>query len=795
MNSAVEPQPRAMRTRLTYFVSTESQPRARRAADVVTVVIGVLLSLWGIVGITVQPPWEQALADAVSAFPGWAQSIFSITYLFGLIYGLVILIAVIAGGRRRWGAIRDVLLSVVVATGLGLLLGWVEVGDLPYVLPELGLSNPVPRFPVIRVLLIAAILIAASPHLSRPVRRLGWVTILMTALCATALGYGDMSDTIGGLGIGMMVAGTVLLIFGSPKGYPDPESVRSALEAMGLDVVNVAINHQQSWGVRRFTAQTMDGKQIAIKAYGRDATDSQLGAKAWRTLKYREEGRVLGYSRLQAVEHEALTTMVAQRGGVRVPEILAVGQATQEIALLATNETGVPIGEVSSEEITDELLEELWREITRLHSANISHGGLTTESIHLENGRITVRDFSHASLVAGEADHSRDFVELMFSLSLLVGSERALNSAVAGLGMDAVIATLPYMQLAALGPDTRKLAEKPKPVMKDLQATAVAVTGQELPEPVQLVRVSLRRLLTAALILLAAWALIPLFTDVDYASVWAVLKDASLPLMILGLIVGQTYFFAQASATSFAVGRPLPFWPLTVLQVAAKFVGLAVPSAAGRVAMNATFLHKFGVPVASAVALGAIDGFSGFLVQVAILLIALLSGDLSVDTSQVDVSWGLVLLIVVILAVGTIFAVVKIRKLHDLIVPVVKQGWGALMGVLREPGRAFGLLGSNLAYWLILGTTLWIILAAVGVELGFGTALVVAVATDLLGGFVPIPGGVGVSEAVMTGFLTAVGVDQSTAFGATVAYRAITFYLPAVEGIFAMRWLERNEYV
>jgi uncharacterized protein (TIRG00374 family) len=115
--------------------------------------------------------------------------------------------------------------------------------------------------------------------------------------------------------------------------------------------------------------------------------------------------------------------------------------------------------------------------------------------------------------------------------------------------------------------------------------------------------------------------------------------------------------------------------------------------------------------------------------------------------------------------------------------------------VLRQPSRAFGLLGSNLFYWLILGTTLWLVLQAIDVNLSFGAALVVAVATDLLGGFVPIPGGVGVAEAVMTGFLTALGVDQSSAFAATITYRFITFYLPAFEGFFAMHWLERNEYI
>ncbi|HEU4543344.1 MAG TPA: hypothetical protein VFR23_19595 [Jiangellaceae bacterium] len=37
---------------------------------------------------------------------------------------------------------------------------------------------------------------------------------------------------------------------------------------------------------------------------------------------------------------------------------------------------------------------------------------------------------------------------------------------------------------------------------------------------------------------------------------------------------------------------------------------------------------------------------------------------------------------------------------------------------------------------MTLGITLWLMLGAIGVELGFGMALVVAVATDLLRGFV-----------------------------------------------------------
>ncbi len=73
--------------------------------------------------------------------------------------------------------------------------------------------------------------------------------------------------------------------------------------------------------------------------------------------------------------------------------------------------------------------------------------------------------------------------------------------------------------------------------------------------------------------------------------------------------------------------------------------------------------------------------------------------------------------------------------------------------------------------------------------------LIATVATGLLGGLVPIPGGVGVSEAVLTAFLVLFGVDETTAFAAAVVYRVATFYIPAAAGFFSMRWLEDKGYI
>jgi uncharacterized protein (TIRG00374 family) len=117
------------------------------------------------------------------------------------------------------------------------------------------------------------------------------------------------------------------------------------------------------------------------------------------------------------------------------------------------------------------------------------------------------------------------------------------------------------------------------------------------------------------------------------------------------------------------------------------------------------------------------------------------------------------------------------------------------MVVLKEPPRAFGLLGSNFVYWNVLGITLWLVLQSVGSDLSYGSAVFAAAGTSLLAGFVPIPGGVGVAEATMTAILVTFGVDESTAIAVTAVYRVITFYLPALEGFFGARWLERNEYI
>ena len=81
----------------------------------------------------------------------------------------------------------------------------------------------------------------------------------------------------------------------------------------------------------------LDGEQLDVSVYGRDASDAQLLAKTSRFLLYRDSGPTLTFTRRQQVEHEAYLTLMADRAGVRVARVLAAGPAgPAKDALLVT---------------------------------------------------------------------------------------------------------------------------------------------------------------------------------------------------------------------------------------------------------------------------------------------------------------------------------------------------------------------------------------------------------------------------------------------------------------------------
>jgi uncharacterized protein (TIRG00374 family) len=98
---------------------------------------------------------------------------------------------------------------------------------------------------------------------------------------------------------------------------------------------------------------------------------------------------------------------------------------------------------------------------------------------------------------------------------------------------------------------------------------------------------------------------------------------------------------------------------------------------------------------------------------------------------------------------------------------------------------------SQLLVVLALGTSLH----AVGEHASIATLITVNTLAAIVGGAVPVPGGLGVVEAGLIAGLTSAGIPQDQAVAAVLIQRFCTAYLPPVWGFLTLTWMRRREYV
>jgi uncharacterized protein (TIRG00374 family) len=101
-------------------------------------------------------------------------------------------------------------------------------------------------------------------------------------------------------------------------------------------------------------------------------------------------------------------------------------------------------------------------------------------------------------------------------------------------------------------------------------------------------------------------------------------------------------------------------------------------------------------------------------------------------------------------------------------------------------------IAANVLVQLLFSLTSYTVLRAFGQDVGFADVVLVNECVALFAGLMPVPGGVGVTEAALTAGYTAIGVDSSTAIAAALCYRLVTFYIPPCFGYFALGSLRRQ---
>jgi uncharacterized membrane protein YbhN (UPF0104 family)/tRNA A-37 threonylcarbamoyl transferase component Bud32 len=775
------------------LTATEPGRRNRRTIDSVFLVGAAI-----VVGLSAMIASSAAGDDvdvqqALTTLLGWAEPIWLASF-FGVL-GLAVLIVVTVLVRRRWDLARDLLAAGVGVVAVATVLGRAVESDWfpieAHVLSRWG-------FPELRLAGAIAVLVVVGPELVRPVRVFAIWLVPFALLGAVVLGAARPSGALSALALGLGAGAVVRLAFGTAAGVPLTADVREALASLGIEATDLRPAAHQHIGSAEYVGTEARGGPLKVRVLGRDAQDTQRLARRWRALAYRDPPRSVANGRLEQVEHEALTTLMAAQAGVRVPEVVTAALGPSGDALVVTRQPDIePLEDAPSQEVSDDLLRQVWEQVARLHGAGISHGRLNASSVLvLDDGPMLV-DLSAATLGAPQSALDIDVAELAVACTVLVGPERALGNAVdAGWG-DAVGRALPYLQRAALTPHLRDLARSHEVGLKKLRAAAAAATGREAPELAPMRRIRPKNLLLMAALAFAAYLLITQLAEIGFGTIAHELGEAEPAWLVLALILAQSTFIASGVSIRGAVATPLPLLPCVVLQSAIKFINLTVPSSAGRIGMNLRFLQRNGTPLPEAVASGAIDDASETIVQVALLLFTLPFVQVDVDTSQFHgtgpdsrlvaaIGLALVISVVVVLAVP---------KLHAKVVPPLRSALSGLWSVARNRHKRLELFGGNVASELLYALALGATCLAYGVNLNLAQLLFVNTAASVLSSLIPVPGGIGAAEASLSAGLIAMGVDESTAFAIAITQRLFTFYLPPIWGYVSLRWLSRQGYV
>jgi len=758
------------------------------------------------------------LADLTGGAQQWwieqvAGRSFDGNRLLTLLYpGVLTLLAAVVVTAAIWSRRVALVLTVLVAAVVALLAAVVLdalVGDaVRDALRADGVAVPdgLDAFPAMVLTVQVAVVLSATAYLTRPARRLVRPLIGLAALAAVASGDALGVAALAALVLGWGSAAVAHLAVTSPAGTPSLADVHEACERLGVPVTGLHVEADQDWGEVRLGAIDGDGRAVRITVIGRDATDAGLLAKAWRVVWYRDSGPPLTLTRAQQVEHRAFLLLLAERAGVAVPEVVALGVAGESgSALLVTADpTGRSLDECTADSCTDGDLDALWSAVRRLHAAQLAHGDLVGRHLlFTADGDAALRDVDRMSAAAPPERLRIDRAQLLLATGDVVGVDRAVAAADRAIGADGLAELLPLLQPGVLGSRITRSLDQPKELSAALTVAVVETTGAEAVEPAELRRVSPTSLLMAAGAILGVYLLIGQFSQV--AGVGDVFAGVRWEWVFVTFLFSQTPQFAQAVAMLGSVAVRLPLGPVTAVQFANNFTGM-VGGTVATTALVVRFFQKRGLTVAVAVSSGVLNTLAAMVVQGVLLTIGLVvsAGDFagptrtSRDTSEVSGAspWAILAVAVVGLAVAAVILLPRHRaKLVAAIRPQVDAARTNLTDVARNPRKAVQLFGGNLTSQLFFAFTLWAALHAYGASLGVFELIVINSFASLLGGLAPVPGGLGVVEAGLIAGMTAAGIDNTTAMAATFTARACTAYLPPIWGWLCLRWLGRHSYI
>ncbi|MDN3250774.1 lysylphosphatidylglycerol synthase domain-containing protein [Streptomyces sp. ZSW22] len=291
-----------------------------------------------------------------------------------------------------------------------------------------------------------------------------WIVLLLDAFSMLVTGYTTPFSIILTVLIGWTVAYGTLYSVGSPNVRPTGRTLMAGLRTVGFHPVTAAREEASSDTAetgdrgRRYFVTLEDGRPLDVTVVDREQQAQGFFYRAWRNLTLRGFATRSSLPSLrQALEQEALLAYAAIAAGANAPKLIATSELGPDAVMLVYEHTGGrTLDSLPDEEITDELLRGTWEQVRALQSRRIAHRRLVGDAILVDrSGTVILTDLRIGEIAAGDLLLRMDVSQLLVTLGLRVGAERAVASAVAVLGPDAVADCLPMLQPIALSRSTR----------------------------------------------------------------------------------------------------------------------------------------------------------------------------------------------------------------------------------------------------------------------------------------------------------------------------------------------------
>lgn len=653
--------------------------------------------------------------------------------------------------------------------------------------PLFRVTEPLP-VPALPALLVAVVTVTSRLNMRR-IFQVALFAVIGSFMVGLLEGQASVAGTLAALGIGRIVGLTVRMVSGEPSVAPSGRKIAEILTEHGYTVTGIQADPVEEH--RRYIVETAQGL-LGVLVLDRDNEGAGTLVRVLEQLRAREE--VLprqATSMRAAIDQMTLLSLAVNRAGARTPRLRNVLRLGPDASLMVHDHIpGRPLSKLSPDEVTDEMLADLWRQLGRLRKNQVAHRRLSARTVLVgDDDRIWLLNASGGEVAAPELALRTDLAQALVGVALVVGAERAVDTAVKTLGAEVVASAVPLLQTVALARTTRHALRQHRNLLAELRDNVVSEVGWTPEESIRVQRFRPLSLVTGVAAVAAVYLVGTQLAEVPFGQIVA---QADWRWVFVALLAMGVNYLGAAFALLGFVPERVPLLRTVAAQVTLGFVRLVSPAAVGNAAINMRLLTKSGVsgPLAAASVAAHQLGMVGVTVPL-IAVLGVVSGSgvagLRPSATAIAVAIG------VIVVAGLVALAPPVRsRIRQFWQDFAQRGMPRLLDVLGRPRKMAEAVGGVLLQTLALIVCFYACVRAVGGDPNFAALAVVQMVGNTLGMAVPTPGGLGAVEAALTAGVTAIGVSTAVAVPAVLLFRIVSFWLPILPAWILWTQLQRR---